>query len=124
MKKSWHPSTMKNIEKVWKAEQQQHQEKKKIAELKKELEIEKDREDIKKYAMEQGVIEKKDDKKLDWMYKGPNQLVNREEYLLGRPIDKSFEQLAQTEKSIEVNQAKNHVEHGTYTYTLMIHDNS
>ncbi|XP_012136330.1 uncharacterized protein LOC100881039 isoform X2 [Megachile rotundata] len=100
---------MKNIEKVWKAEQQQHQEKKKIAELKKELEIEKDREDMKKYAMEQGVIEKKDDKKLDWMYKGPNQLVNREEYLLGRPIDKSFEQLAQAEK--EVNQAKNHVEH-------------
>ncbi|XP_068976338.1 pre-mRNA-splicing factor CWC25 homolog isoform X1 [Bombus flavifrons] len=112
LKKSWHPSTMKNIEKVWKAEQQQSQEKKKIAELKKEIEMEKDREDMKKYAMEQGVIEKKDDKKLDWMYKGPNQLVNREEYLLGRPIDKSFEQMVQTEKDNELNQApRNHVEH-------------
>ncbi|XP_060814023.1 pre-mRNA-splicing factor CWC25 homolog isoform X1 [Bombus pascuorum] len=112
LKKSWHPSTMKNIEKVWKAEQQQSQEKKKIAELKKEIEMEKDREDMKKYAMEQGVIEKKDDKKLDWMYKGPNQLVNREEYLLGRPIDKSFEQMVQTEKNNELNQVpRNHVEH-------------
>ncbi|XP_016907306.2 pre-mRNA-splicing factor CWC25 homolog [Apis cerana] len=112
LKKSWHPSTMKNIEKVWKAEQQQCQEKKKIAELKKEIEIEKDREDIKKYAMEQGVIEKKDDKKLDWMYKGPNHLVNREEYLLGRPIDKSFEQMVQVEKGTELSQVpRNHVEH-------------
>lgn len=112
LKKSWHPSTMKNIEKVWKAEQQQCQEKKKIAELKKEIEIEKDREDIKKYAMEQGVIEKKDDKKLDWMYKGPNHLVNREEYLLGRPIDKSFEQMVQVEKGTELSQvSRNHVEH-------------
>ncbi|XP_054015288.1 pre-mRNA-splicing factor CWC25 homolog [Hylaeus anthracinus] len=112
LKKSWHPSTMKNIEKVWKAEQQQNQEKRKIAELKKEIEMEKDREDMKKYAEDQGVIEKKDDKKLDWMYKGPNQLVNREEYLLGRPIDKSFEQMVQAEKDPEVNHMpRNHVEH-------------
>ncbi|KOC64564.1 Pre-mRNA-splicing factor CWC25 like protein [Habropoda laboriosa] len=103
---------MKNIEKVWKAEQQQNQEKRKIAELKKEIEMEKDREDMKKYAMEQGVIEKKDDKKLDWMYKGPNQLINREEYLLGRPIDKPFEQMVQAEKDTELNQTpRNHVEH-------------
>ncbi|CAK9829750.1 Pre-mRNA-splicing factor CWC25 homolog [Anthophora retusa] len=112
LKKSWHPSTMKNIEKVWKAEQQQNQEKRKIAELKKEIEMEKDREDMKKYAMDQGVIEKKDDKKLDWMYKGPNQLINREEYLLGRPIDKPFEQMVQAEKDADLNQApRNHVEH-------------
>ncbi|XP_076662599.1 uncharacterized protein LOC143365896 isoform X2 [Halictus rubicundus] len=74
--------------------------------------MEKDREDIKKYAMDQGVIEKKDDKKLDWMYKGPNQMINREEYLLGRPIDKSFEQMAQADKDNDVNQVpRNHVEH-------------
>lgn len=112
---------MKNIEKVWKAEQQQSQEKKRIAELKKEIEMEKDMEDIKKYAMEQGVIEKKDDKKLDWMYKGPNQSINREEYLLGRPIDKSFEPVAQTEKDVELHQApRNHVEHGILHYTFYI----
>lgn len=68
---------------------------------------------MKNFAMEQGVIEKKEDKKLDWMYKGPNQNVNREEYLLGRKIDKQFEQMVQAEKETEQNiQAKNHVEHG------------
>lgn len=104
---------MKNIEKVWKAEQQNDQEKKRIAELKKEIEMEKSREDMTKYAMEQGVIEKKNDKKLDWMYKGPNQMVNREEYLLGKPVDKAFEQMAQVEKDVEQNRVlKNHVEYG------------
>ncbi|XP_018358208.1 PREDICTED: pre-mRNA-splicing factor CWC25 homolog isoform X1 [Trachymyrmex cornetzi] len=112
LKKSWHPSTMKNIEKVRKAEQQNDQENRRIAELKKEIEMEKDLEDIKKYAVEQGVIEKKDDMKLDWMYKGPNQMVNREEYLLGRPVDKAFEQMQQAEKDSEMNRMpKNHVEY-------------
>ncbi|KAG5308394.1 CWC25 factor, partial [Acromyrmex insinuator] len=112
LKKSWHPSTMKNIEKVRKAEQQNDQENKRIAELKKEIEMEKDLEDIKKYAIEQGVIEKKDDMKLDWMYKGPNQMVDREEYLLGRPVDKAFEQMQQAEKDSEMNRMpKNHVEY-------------
>ncbi|XP_015607740.1 pre-mRNA-splicing factor CWC25 homolog [Cephus cinctus] len=112
LKKSWHPSTMKNMEKVWKAEQQDHQEKKRIAELKREIEMEKDREDMTKYAMDQGVIEKKDEKKLDWMYKGPNQSINREDYLLGKAIDKPFEQLAQAEKDGDQNRMiKNHVEY-------------
>ncbi|XP_043276562.1 pre-mRNA-splicing factor CWC25 homolog [Venturia canescens] len=112
LKKSWHPSTMKNMEKVWKAEQQDHQEKKRIAELKREIEMEKDKEDMTKYAMDQGVIEKKEDKKLDWMYKGPNQMVNREDYLLGKPIDKPFEKMVQAEKDGELNRApKNHVEY-------------
>ncbi|XP_012525450.1 pre-mRNA-splicing factor CWC25 homolog [Monomorium pharaonis] len=112
LKKSWHPSTMKNMEKVRKAEQQNDQENKRIAELKKEIEIEKDLEDIKKYAIEQGVLEKKDDKKLDWMYKGPNQMINREEYLLGRPVDKAFEQMQQAVKDTELNRMpKNHVEY-------------
>lgn len=111
---------MKNMEKVWKAEQQNDQEKRRIAELKKEIEMEKDREDMTKYAMEQGVIEKKDDKKLDWMYKGPNQMVNREEYLLGKPVDKAFEQMIQTEKA-ELNRIpKNHVEYGNlYNFVLV-----
>ncbi|XP_001601556.1 pre-mRNA-splicing factor CWC25 homolog [Nasonia vitripennis] len=112
LKKSWHPSTMKNMEKVWKAEQEDKQEKKRIAELKREIAMERDREEMKAFAMEQGAIEKKEDKKLDWMYKGPHENVNREDYLLGRPIDKQFEQMAQAEKNTEQSQsAKNHVEH-------------
>lgn len=101
------------MERVWKAEQQDSQEKKRIAELKKELAMERDREEMKNFAMEHGAIEKKEDKKLDWMYKGPNENVNREEYLLGRKIDKQFEKMVQAEKETEQNkQVKNHVEHG------------
>lgn len=108
---------MKNMEKVWKAEQQNDREKKKIAELKKEIEMEKDREDMTKYAMDHGVIEKKKEKKLDWMYKGPNQMVNREDYLLGKPVDKAFEQMVQAEKEADLNRVpKNHVEHGKMIY--------
>ena len=112
---------MKNMEKVWKAEQQDHQEKKRIAELKREIEMEKDKEDMTKFAMDQGVIEKKDDKKLDWMYKGPNQMVSRDDYLLGKPIDKQFEQMAQAEKEAEkMNRApKNHVEYGSYANSYL-----
>lgn len=31
---------------------------------------------------------RKKDEKLDWMYQGPGGMVNREEYLMGRPVDK------------------------------------
>ncbi|PSN51285.1 hypothetical protein C0J52_05304 [Blattella germanica] len=99
LKKSWHPSTMRNMEKVWKAEQKHDQEKKRIAELQREIREEKAREDIQKYAEDKGVVEKKDNMKLDWMYKGPGGMVDREEYLLGRAIDKSFEQMQQAEKA-------------------------
>lgn len=104
---------MKNIEKVWKAQQQDSQEKKKIAELKRDIEMERDKEGLTRYAMEQGIIEKKDDKKLDWMYKGPQQSINREDYLTGKKIDKTFEQFVQAEKNTERNRLpSNHVEHG------------
>ncbi|KAG8224603.1 hypothetical protein J437_LFUL009181 [Ladona fulva] len=98
LKKSWHPSTMKNMEKVWKAEQKHEQEKRKIAELQREIREEREREEIRKFAEDGGVIEKKDECKLDWMYKGPGGLVSREDYLLGRSIDKSFDLLQEAEK--------------------------
>ncbi|XP_018579745.1 pre-mRNA-splicing factor CWC25 homolog [Anoplophora glabripennis] len=51
--------------------------------------------------------------KLDWMYKGANSLVNREEYLLGKSVDKSLEQLnaEEKEKKLGIVPPKNHVEH-------------
>lgn len=89
MKKSWHPQTMKNIERVWKAEQKHEAERKKIEELQKELKEERAREEITRFAEEAGSIKKKDDR-LDWMYQGPAGQVSRDEYLLGRPIDKQI----------------------------------
>lgn len=89
LKKSWHPQTMKNIERVWKAEQKHEAERKKIEELQKELKEERTREEMTRYAEESGAIKKKDDR-LDWMYQGPAGQVSRDEYLLGRPIDKQI----------------------------------
>ncbi|CAJ1053066.1 pre-mRNA-splicing factor CWC25 homolog [Xyrichtys novacula] len=89
LKKSWHPQTMKNIERVWKAEQKYEAERKKIEELQKELKEERAREEMTRYAEESGAIKKKDDR-LDWMYQGPGGQVSRDEYLLGRAIDKQI----------------------------------
>ncbi|GFQ70253.1 pre-mRNA-splicing factor CWC25 homolog, partial [Trichonephila clavata] len=97
LKKSWHPSTLRNIERVWKAEQKHEVEKQKIEQLQKELAEERAREEIQQFAEDQGVVKKKDER-LDWMYQGPAAMVNREEYLLGRKIDKTFETILQTEK--------------------------
>lgn len=56
LKKSWHPQTLKNIERVWKAEQKHEAERKKIEELQKELKEERAREEITKYAQETGAV--------------------------------------------------------------------
>lgn len=50
---------MKSVKKVWEAGQEKHQKKKRIAELKREIAMERDREDMTKYVIEQGVKEKK-----------------------------------------------------------------
>ncbi|XP_017567725.1 pre-mRNA-splicing factor CWC25 homolog isoform X1 [Pygocentrus nattereri] len=89
LKKSWHPQTLKNIERVWKAEQKHEAERKKIEELQKELKEERAREEITKYAQETGALKRKDER-LDWMYQGPAGQISREEYLLGRPVDKQI----------------------------------
>lgn len=87
LKKSWHPQTLRNVEKVWKAEQRHEAEQKKIEELQRELRDERAREEMQRFAEDTGAVKKKDEK-LDWMYQGPGGMVNREEYLLGRPVDK------------------------------------
>ncbi|XP_038609785.1 LOW QUALITY PROTEIN: pre-mRNA-splicing factor CWC25 homolog [Tachyglossus aculeatus] len=87
LKKSWHPQTLRNVEKVWKAEQKHEAERKKIEELQRELREERAREEMQRYAEDVGAVKKKEEK-LDWMYQGPGGLVNRDEYLMGRPVDK------------------------------------
>ena len=55
MKKSWHPQTLHNIEKVWKAEQKAEAEAKKIEQLRRELDEERQREEMQRYAIDQGI---------------------------------------------------------------------
>uniref|UniRef100_A0A182NB82 Cir_N domain-containing protein n=1 Tax=Anopheles dirus TaxID=7168 RepID=A0A182NB82_9DIPT len=126
-KKSWHPNTMKNQERVWKAEQQEAAEKRRLNELRREIDEERNREELKTMAKKSGVLpsEDGDDKKLEWMYRGPSQLVNREDYLLGRAIDKTFEDLDAQEKASSstfgVAQPKNHVEHECIPFSIRQH---
>ncbi|XP_068852787.1 pre-mRNA-splicing factor CWC25 homolog isoform X2 [Aphelocoma coerulescens] len=87
LKKSWHPQTLRNVEKVWKAEQKHEAERRKIEELQRELQEERAREEMQRYAEDMGTVRKREEK-LEWMYQGPGGMVNREEYLLGRPVDK------------------------------------
>lgn len=47
---------MKNMERVWKAEQKDTEEKKRIAELQREIIAERDKEDMQKYAEDMGVV--------------------------------------------------------------------
>lgn len=48
MKKSWHPLTRNNLEKVWKAEQSAEKEKAKLEQLRKEKQQERELEELQK----------------------------------------------------------------------------
>ncbi|KAL1432086.1 hypothetical protein MTO96_013438 [Rhipicephalus appendiculatus] len=100
LKKSWHPSTLRNIERVWKAEQMRDQEKAKIEQLQKELQEERNKQEMRQYAENKGVVKKKQER-LDWMYQGVAGLVDREQYLLGRKVDKNFEIMKKEEDGVE-----------------------
>ncbi len=56
MKKSWHPSTFANLEKVWKAEQKDESERKKIDQLQQELKEERAREEMQRAVVDAGVV--------------------------------------------------------------------
>lgn len=91
-----------------------------MAELQRELHDERNREELKKIGQTSGVLTTDDSKKLEWMYKGSQELVNREEYLLGRTVDKTFEQLDAIEKEQQGNVTipKNHVEHECIPFSI------
>ncbi|XP_077296292.1 CWC25 spliceosome associated protein homolog isoform X2 [Arctopsyche grandis] len=55
---------------------------------------------------------------MDWMYKEPNQGLDREQYLLGKAIDKTFEKIATTEQSQLNAPPKNHVEHECIPFSI------
>jgi hypothetical protein len=89
-KKSWHTSTIKNVEKVWIAEQKAEAENKKLAELQKQLAEERQLQELRQLQAAHGHVSKEVDNSLDWMYAGPSaqqqqqQQQNNEEFLLGK----------------------------------------
>lgn len=160
LKKSWHPNTIKNQERVWRAEQADAAEKRKLAELKQEISAERDREELHRIGRTSGVLPmtaasssnatmsmlasssgaaaaestggssgadrsaSSGGKKLEWMYQGAQNLLNREEYLLGRQVDKSFEKQEAAEREakqkelVGVAKPKNHVEHECIPFSI------
>ncbi|EDW54037.1 pre-mRNA-splicing factor CWC25 homolog [Drosophila sechellia] len=132
LKKSWHPHTMKNQERVWKAEEQAKMEERKLQDLRKEINEERDREELRRLGESSGVLSNNGgaagEAKLEWMYKNSTELINREEYLLGRKIDKSFETLQAEESRKEQNtvglkQTINHVEHDCVPFSIRTYRN-
>ncbi|XP_022214942.2 pre-mRNA-splicing factor CWC25 homolog [Drosophila obscura] len=132
LKKSWHPHTMKNQERVWKAEEQAKMEERKLQDLRKEIHEERDREELRRLGESSGVLAGSGgapgEAKLEWMYKNSTELINREEYLLGRKIDKSFETLQAEERrqehdNVGVKHSINHVEHECVPFSIRSYRN-
>ena len=93
MKKSWHPVLLVNQERVWKAEKQVNEEKKKLAQLRKEQEEERQLAELQR--LQEASTGRKRVEKLDWMYAAPGteggalggQRIGEkemEDYLLGK----------------------------------------
>ena len=92
VKKSWHPRLQKNQEKVWMQEQEAEAERKKLDELRKEREQERQMQELQRIHEAAGG--KKRPERVEWMYatpassSGPSE-AELEEYLLGKKrVDK------------------------------------
>jgi len=98
-KKTWHTGHIRNIEKVWQAEQKAKQEKVKLEQLRKELDEERQIEELRKLQADAGLISQSSLNRLDWMYNAAATGPSAEEYLLGKEFtaDKTeaFEQVHQ-----------------------------
>ncbi|KAF7723729.1 RNA-splicing factor [Apophysomyces ossiformis] len=88
LKKSWHPATFKNQERVWKEERKHAEEQRKIEQMKKELAEERQLQELQRLQEQTSGRQRSD--RLDWMYAAPNQGAAKpgsnemEDYLLGK----------------------------------------
>ncbi|KAG0174066.1 RNA-splicing factor [Apophysomyces sp. BC1034] len=88
LKKSWHPATFKNQERVWKEEKKHAEEQRKIEQMKKELAEERQLQELQRLQEQTSGRQRSD--RLDWMYAAPNQGAAKpggsemEDFLLGK----------------------------------------
>lgn len=86
--------------------------------MQKEIQEERTREELTNIAKKSGYIDDDKKGKLEWMYKGCSDMLNREEYLTGRAIDKNFETLSAIEANPAISVPKNHVESDIIPYSI------
>ncbi|KAJ3371123.1 RNA-splicing factor [Allomyces arbusculus] len=87
LKKSWHPQTMRNQERIWKEEQKALEEQRKLQQLQKELAEERAKQELVELQEKAGLVKRSN--RIEWMYAVPagagGQLSSeKEDYLLGR----------------------------------------
>ncbi|ORZ25349.1 Pre-mRNA splicing factor-domain-containing protein [Absidia repens] len=88
LKKSWHPSTFKNQERLWKQEKKHAEEQTKIEQMKKELQEERQLLELQRLQEDAGSRKRSD--RLDWMYAAPSSNGPKaggsemEDFLLGK----------------------------------------
>jgi Pre-mRNA splicing factor/N-terminal domain of CBF1 interacting co-repressor CIR len=87
LKKSWHTGLLSNQRRVWEAEQQAISERKKIEQVRREREEERQIEEIAKLAEAHGSTKRR--QRVEWMYGGPTvggsgTVEEQEAYLLGK----------------------------------------
>lgn len=109
---------------MYEAEQANAAEKRKLQELQREIQNERNFEEMKKFGQKSGVLAADEKNRLEWMYKGAENTLNREDYLTGRSIDKHFEEQDKTERQkdpsnlVGVTVPKNHVEHECIPFSI------
>lgn len=109
---------------MYEAEQADAAERRKLQELQREIQHERNFEELKRIGQNSGVLAPDDSKRLEWMYKGAENTLNREDYLTGRSIDKHFEKQDKVERQKEapnlvgVTEHKNHVEHECIPFSI------
>jgi hypothetical protein len=110
-KKSWHTGTLSNIEKVWKAERAHEIEQKKIKQYLKEIEEQRQIEELRKLHSETTGLTRQE--RLDWLYQEPiNTGPSPEEYMTGKAYkdpekENELKQLKDKPGSLWFNQPKN-----------------
>lgn len=95
-KKSWHPSTFKNIEQVTMAELKQKEHERKYHDHLKKIKEEREMEDLRKLQAQNKVISESAAQRIEWMYQDRSasqqaNAPNTEDFLVGKPVKQAGE---------------------------------
>ncbi|MCO5601842.1 hypothetical protein L7F22_055967 [Adiantum nelumboides] len=90
-KKGWHTGSLRNIENVWKAEQKHEAEKRKLEELKKQINDEREAQEFRLLQEQAGLVPKQE--RLEFLYDSGLSVGRSatDDYLLGKPLEEKKE---------------------------------